>query len=272
MNQLSTQDLLEMAAADVLGLLDTDERDAFERAFRGAPPALQAQVRREQLRLSGSDEFLPNVELPLGLRARVLAAIREAVHTAMPRADVAATIGPDFVRSHRVSRWWRAGAIGAAAACVVLSFSALQLRRDYDKFASATESNVTRDLFLKTYGARFEQTFLNPNTRFVQFAPVMTSAPTGPNGMSRATLLLDPETKKAQIFLKNLSQLGGEFSLVITDESGEVINVQALLEFHNSGTGVELHNIDKLDLEGIRGMAIIEKAAEGVKTLLKTRL
>ncbi|QYU70067.1 hypothetical protein J4558_08100 [Leptolyngbya sp. 15MV] len=45
-------DLLEMAVLDTLGLLDEQEQAAFEMAFRSAPPAVQAQVRREQTRFA----------------------------------------------------------------------------------------------------------------------------------------------------------------------------------------------------------------------------
>jgi hypothetical protein len=269
MSQYNTHELLELASLDVLGLLDADERESFERAFRAAPPALQAQIRREQLRIAGDDGLLPTVDPPLGLRARVLAAIREAVQGAVPRREVVGRIVPEIAPVRGVNRWWRAAAIGAAAAAVVFAFTTLQLQSDFQRIAAGNDANQTRDFFLEQYGAKFEKAFLHPNTRFVQFAPNVTNV-NNPDGVSKAMLLLDPETKKGQLFLKNLSSLGGAYSLVITDENGAVAT--AVLDFHATGTGVERQDIEKLDLEGVRGLAIIETNGAKVNTLLKSRL
>ena len=78
---MTTHELLELASLDAMGLLDPEEREAFELAFRAAAPALQAQIRREQLRLSYIDGILPVVEPPPGLRARVMAKVREAIES-----------------------------------------------------------------------------------------------------------------------------------------------------------------------------------------------
>src|SRR5438105_666068 len=104
---MNTHDLLEMASLDAMGLLDPEEREAFERAFRAAPPPLQAQIRREQLRFSAADDILPQVEPPLGLRARVIAAVREAMQTMAGRR--AAEAAPALRSATAVSRFWRVG-------------------------------------------------------------------------------------------------------------------------------------------------------------------
>jgi hypothetical protein len=268
MSHMNTHELLELASLDVLGLLDTDEREAFERAFRAAPPALQAQIRREQLRIAGDDSLLPEVDSPLGLRARVLAAIREAVQSAMPRREIAGRIVPSIVPSRGVNRWWRAGAIGAAAASIVLGFAMVQIQDDYREIASRNEQNDRRDHMLLTFGAKFEQAFFDDNSRFVQFSPAIAGE-FNPEGVSKATLVLNPNTKKGQLYLKNLPAEGGQYSLVITDENGQV--ARAVLEFSAVGDGVEYKNVE-LDLEGVPGLAIIEKTGPKINTLLKTRL
>ena len=64
---MTTHELLELASLDALGLLDADERESFERAFRAAAPAVQAQIRREQLRAPRSAMNSPAVD-PLASR------------------------------------------------------------------------------------------------------------------------------------------------------------------------------------------------------------
>lgn len=269
MSQYNTHELLELASLDVLGLLDADEREAFERAFRAAPPTLQAQVRREQLRLAGDDALLPEVDPPLGLRARVLNAIREAVQVAAPRREVAGRIVPDLAPSRGVNRWWRAGAIGAAAAAVVFAFSTLQMRHDFSEIRAVSHGSQISDFFLKEYGNKFEKQLLDPHTQLVQFTPAATESVSA-DGVSKALLMLDPSTKTGQLLLKNLANIGGEYSLVITDEQGKV--AQAVITFKTTGTGVEHQDIRGLDLEGVRGLAILQTNGANVSTVLSTRL
>jgi len=49
---MTLQEMIELAILDAMGLLDEEERLAFELAFRAAAPPVQAQVRREQTRPS----------------------------------------------------------------------------------------------------------------------------------------------------------------------------------------------------------------------------
>lgn len=271
MSQYSTHELLEMASLDVLGLLDADEREAFERGFRAAPPEVQSQIRREQLRAAGFDAVLPSVDPPLGLRARVLAALREAMAGSgrgASRADVAGRIVPEVARAYSVNRWWRTAAIGAMAAALVFGFSTLQLKSDNELLVDGTKGNLMSDIFRQDFGPRFEQAFFNPHTKFVQFAPAAAPADDAET-TTKAILVIDPETKKGQLFLKNLSNVRGEYSLVIVDEQGQV--ARAVLDFRGSGATIEKQDI-RLDLEGVNGLAIIETTSGKSNTLLKSRL
>ena len=76
---MKTQELIELAVLDAMGLLDEAEREAFEAGFSSASPAVQAQVRREQTRLCLSEALLPDEEPPAGLRALVVEAVRKAM-------------------------------------------------------------------------------------------------------------------------------------------------------------------------------------------------
>ena len=170
---LNTHDLMEMASLDAMGLLDPEEREAFERAFRAAVPAVQAQIRREQLRFSRVDDILPQVEAPLGLKARVLAAVREAMQTMAARRDEPA---PALRFPTGVSRFWRVGAIGAMAAALVLGFFALQAISASRDIQDARRNIAFDEMIQKEYGRRFAGSFMSPRTQFVSFVPATDAA------------------------------------------------------------------------------------------------
>src|SRR5262249_53868009 len=136
---MKTQELLELAALDALGLLDENERETFDRAFRAAPPALQAQIRREQTRIAGDDWLLPKVQRPIGLRARVLAAWREAVSAVSNRGRARRLVGSlALLPSRGVSPFWRAGAIGCAAATITMGVALFWVQSEYHRFGDVS--------------------------------------------------------------------------------------------------------------------------------------
>src|SRR5215471_5879583 len=100
---MNLQQLIELAVLDAMGLLDESEQSQFEGAFRAAAPQVQAQVRREQTRLSVIEALLPDVQPPAGLRAAVIEAVRAQM---LAEADGVAGVLPPMIKSRRVSPWW----------------------------------------------------------------------------------------------------------------------------------------------------------------------
>jgi hypothetical protein len=192
----------------------------------------------------------------------VLTAIREAMQSMSSSRrsesadDVAGRIIPEITPARYVSRWWRAGAIGAIAASIVFGFTALQMFADNKGLQNAQEANKLSEMFFHDYGARFEKTFLSPDTRFVQFSPASNG--TAAHG-AKATLLFDTTSRKAQLFLKNFSGAVGKYSLVVIDDQGH--QTRAVLEFQSAGSGVDRRDIDNFDLEGAGHLEIIQGAA-----------
>src|SRR5262245_51548696 len=169
---MKTQELLELAALDALGLLDEAERDAFDRAFRAAPPALQAQIRREQTRIAGDDSLLPKIEPPMGLKARVLAAWREAVEAVSNRSPARRLVGAlTLMPSRGVSPLWRAGAIGCAAASIVLGVAMLNIKGQIAEISNLSAQMSVQEYFATEFGPRFETVATRPTTKHVQFDP-----------------------------------------------------------------------------------------------------
>ncbi len=161
---MKTRELLELCQLDALGLLDDHEREAFDAAFAGAPPELRAQLRREQARWVRSDFIGVDAEPPEGLRDAVLtdvgvAAMRERVLSAV-HEQIEQSVAVGAVRAHgagrslpelrpvrRVSRLWRAAALGFASAAVGLAAATLYLRDQFDRYKTSQETElVLREL------------------------------------------------------------------------------------------------------------------------------
>jgi hypothetical protein len=195
---------------------------------------VQAQVRREQARFARHDMMLPAVDAPAGLRARVLAAVREAMER-----DDALTLQPTILPSSGVNRWWRAASIGAMAATLVFGFTTMQLQRENREIAAQVAKNKISDKLLHEFGVRFESQFFNESTRFVTFDHAS-------NFNGRAVLMYNPEKKSAQILLKDLPANVGEYELVIQDESGTQTRTLLTIRPSGLGPGIQTHDIPSL--------------------------
>lgn len=148
-----TRDLFEMASLDVLGLLDDEERRAFERGFREAPPAVQAQIRREQLRIAEIEEWLPNVAPPPGTKAGVMDAVREAMSAMREgrgREHLTRKVGPLALALQRnVSPLWRAAAIGLATATLLAGYFVLDLRSEVSQVSRLLDNDKSMQEFMR---------------------------------------------------------------------------------------------------------------------------
>ncbi len=258
---LAAHELIEMASLDAMGLLDPEERETFERSFRAAAPAVQAQLRREQLRFSRFEDTLPQIEPSLGLKARVIAAVREAMDT------VAARRGSDAAPALRfptgVSRFWRVGAIGAMAAAIVLGMSTLWIFNETKDLTEARTSVATSEQIGREMGRRFTTSFMNASTQFVGFVPA-TDAPDARG--ARARLMFDPTKKQAELFVQDLPATDRDYEVVVIDKSGNIAN--AIITFKPSIAGFNARTITNFDMENAKQLIIRVQGSD--KPLLKT--
>lgn len=166
---MTIQDLLESAQLDALGLLDEQDREAFERAFQAAPEALQKQIRREQERLCRMDALLPQVDLPDTLWPKVKAAVLQAQAAAL--AEVEGTVVPmaaadghvrplPMARAASVHRLWRASAIAFATAAVVLGAVTVHLRVTMDAQVRRYTEGALADRTIEALGPEFHNEIL----------------------------------------------------------------------------------------------------------------
>ena len=235
---MKTHELLEAATLDALGLLDDNERAAFEAAFTAAPPALQAQIRREQSRLCTIEGILPVVQPDPALRARVVASVSAAAREAAAELAAASTARPapfdaapipPIMGTRRVSPLWRGAALGFATAAVVMAVATLQLHGRFSELQRQARSDALITEILKTYSSRvLEDSLFDQRTTRV----VLTAS--DPAQQGKASVWLNPEWDHAQFYCLNLPARDGRtYRVVVLDDQNRVVNT--LAEFNSNG-------------------------------------
>lgn len=221
---MNLQQLIELAVLDAMGLLDETEQAQFESAFRAASPQVQAQVRREQTRLSVMDALLPEVEPPAGLRAAVLEAVRRHILGAEAPAEDALPLVP----ARRVSHLWRTASLALAAACVVLSIGTFNMYQSANFARVRQDSDGFMKAMVEKVGATYVRDVLfNRDTRRVVFSPVAG----GTKGQVSA--FFNPEWKEAKLFHLGLGDAEGRtYKLAVIDDQN---NITVLRSFNPTG-------------------------------------
>lgn len=264
---MKTHELIELALLDAFGLLDDSEREQFERAYAIATPAVQAQVRREQTRFVQMESFLPDVEAPDDLRARVLARVRDAIAA----QDVAATGAvmasirhdagramPPITSSRRVSVAWRAGALGCAAAAIVFAVTTIQMRVRYDQLARTMQNDELLSQMLETYGPNHLRGMLfDGKTERVVFTSTDAAVP------GEASIWMNPDWDSSRLFCLNLPAVGSQYKLAVVDASGAIVSVVA--EFGSNGA-LLAHDVPSVPRSG--GLAIVGPGSKGQNSTL----
>lgn len=254
---MNLQQLIELAILDAMGLLDDDERALFESAFRGAAPAVQAQVRREQTRLSRIESLLPDVTPPAELRSAVIEAVRREIESV--EAVVGSVLVPPMVKSERVSPLWRMASVGLAAAVVVLAVTLFEGYVTFKQYSKAVQD----DRLLQAMSERFEGTvkdvLFNRDTERVVFRPVSASF------KGDASVFLNPEWQQSRFFFQGLeSKEGRPLRLAVVDADDHII--QTLAEISSDGR-LEQKKVDLKPTVKSR-LAILSQDDNGNQTVL----
>jgi hypothetical protein len=245
---MTTQQLIEMASLDALGMLDADERAEFEAAFRAASPSVQAQVRREQKRFANAEHLLPDVEPPAGLKFRVMSAVRDAI-IGITAGDAAAAANA-VSKGSKAGAWfnsttiWRAACIGFATTTVLLTGVAAYVFDRNQAYREETEIALGRAL-LTELGNDFQEVALAEDVRIFDFAE-------GDGLSAKARLWVHPETQVAFLFCTDMPVRSGRYSLVLErgDAESEVVR-----QFRASD-GMITFRVDFIDLETVNDLAI----------------
>lgn len=248
-------ELLELASADALGLLDEQERKDFETAFAAASPRVQQLIRDQQL-LEARQQIasLPEVIQPMSLRERVLSKVYGLISA---ESGVAGRIDRSLVdpsldrrlsqslpATRHVSRWWRAGAIGSLAAVVALGVMTLQMRGTLDKINQDIRTNGSADILRQDFGVRFEAALTSPGARLVQFVAADTAGESTLDG-PKVALLINPATKSGQLVCKNLPDARG-LVLTMVMPDGETKQVLTTFTPSNSRAFVQIEGLSAI--------------------------
>jgi len=279
---MTTIDLIELAVLDALGMLDRDERDAFERAFQAASAATQARVRQEQERLADLEHLLPDATPSPELRDAVIRAVREAVlgesiaraaeqdrHTPATtlRHDdhdlytaVAAAIQPSW----GVSRVWRFAAFGSAAAAILFGVAFGTMWQRYTELDARIQNNAHVGRFAEAFGPELVESLTNPDSyRTVRFTP------TDPDADVAVALWLYED----DLALLNCARLPADdrttYALVVLEDNGQL--GRTIHQFEGGGP-LTTHRIENIDLKpGVRlAVAKIDRRTGARSILLQT--
>lgn len=260
---MNTKDLIDLAPAYALSTLDAKQDAEFTSALDKAPKHVQTLVWDVITRtLGGIEGTLPAVQPAPGVRPKALGSVASAIagervtHEPVATADIVGRIRPP--RS-TVNPMWRAGAIGALAASVLVGFAFFQLKTNYAALETAINNNQLAALFAKEFGSRFENAFFNPATQFVQFANQTQGSVPG-----SAVLILDEQSRTAQLFCKDLPSANGTYQLALIDKDGNASQVVLTFQTSNNRVVGEIQRMPSLRGERLA----ILPAAPGARPVL----
>jgi len=197
--RLSREELVELAGRDALGILDPDEKEAFDAAFRRADAALRAELRAVQESATSLIDALPAPLPKVELRARVLARLDECIeqmpppalkgrvlrsvedlvtrdlHGSLQFADVREPSRPgrhdwiERVAAGRVSPMWRIAALVLLTISLGLAWLALDAYSNAMRLADRVATNRIEEILRIQFKQLPEDYWFNPESRLTTF-------------------------------------------------------------------------------------------------------
>jgi hypothetical protein len=219
---MNLQQLLEQAHLDALGMLDPEDRGEFNKAFATAPAAVREAVREEQSSMvMVAQGFLPDVDPTNALRERVIADISARMLAAEAGELLEEGSNPqefEFRSSNRVSRMWRAGAIGLLGVCAVLGAAFVNvLDLNTDMKSKISDTGLPKQVMVGLGADRTNETLFDARTSRGHFVTVKD----GFTGV--ASILHNAEWKDAVVSCKDLPAAapGVTYELVVLGTDGK---------------------------------------------------
>ncbi len=272
---MNTHELIEYTMLHALGLLEDDERQAYEAAFDAAPKPVQLRVREEARRMADLGDLIPEVEPSDELRDVVVAAVRAAIREDENESRIAqqttqaspiigridsstptptrATSQPRLSTSQRVHRVWRVAAVGFAAASIAMGVVMINIQQTMQQ---AQRSALVDNLYDQIGAKYLESTIFDANTHRVALTA------TDSQSKAVAAVWYNPDWSSARLFVKNLaSEQNKTLRLVVLDENDNIVEV--IKTFTPTGE-LEDFNVD-LNLSTQRKLAIYPDAEQEIR-------
>ena len=239
---MNLHQIIEHAQLDALGLLEGDDLERFEQAFAALPAAHKAMIRAEQdrvIRFGWTEQVVDgafadsSLVPPAELKDRILTAchgIGRKVHA--PRQ--APTAARRAINGRRVTHWWRASALGMAAACVVLGVAFIQLVGQNERISDQNRTNAMQRAISEEMTRYARDMIFDGKAQRVTF--------TGRSGFAgNASIFTKPDWKLAQLHCLSLPTSDGQtYKLVVTDSSGTVERVVSQFASNGGVMSVEV--------------------------------
>lgn len=200
MKKMSREELIELAGLDALGLLDPDELESFEAAFRRASAPLREELRDVQSQVVALGELLAETEPAAELRERTLAQldqcieqvptptlkrrvlgtierfVEEDLHGSMQYPIAGAAVLPgrgDWIErfaAGRVSPLWRIAALVLLTATIGLGWFGVDAYSNAMRIADAMSHNRTEEILRFWFKQLPEDYWFNPESRITAFS------------------------------------------------------------------------------------------------------
>lgn len=224
---MKTNELLEQAHLDALGLLDEAEQKAFEAAFAASPKAVQQQVRAEQTRWATTHANFSGAVPAAGLRSKVIERVMAEIYSTSESRGVLATLSATTVQDraalvgNRVSPMWRAFALGFAAAAMVAIVGVMWVINAHRQMEDTVSNDARIAQLINTFGSKIDQIAFDSklDRQILEATPGATAR----KFAGQATLFREAGASEGRMVFKGLvSDASNEVRVVLLDASGEI--------------------------------------------------
>lgn len=236
---MTAKELLELGVVDAFGLLDEDDRIAFDKGYEAAPATLRDLIWSQQARAADCLDMLPDADASDQLRDRTLGRITaEIARKSLPASSPGvhrvshepAVRAPRLQRARRVNAGWRVGAVAMSVAAVVLGVLHVQLRREFNEVQD--RAGIAR--LIDTIGTEnIEATLFDETAKRVYFRAE------GDVARARAMLIHASDSDQARLYIANFTGRT-DYRLVVLDENDQPGEVLATFKSSGLISGVNI--------------------------------
>ena len=230
---MTRQELLELAALDGLGLLDSYEAALYTRSFHHAPAAVQDEILRLQAEIASDESLLPDVEPEESLRERVLRKVAEAIEKVDAELAPLATIGRNRRAADGNDRrssfnssgpFWRAAAFILTGSLAVTGYFLMNARQGQDEIAMLALRNLNSDQLIQQIGPDITGYIFNGNVERIVLKPVKADS------KYEAVLFVNAEAGTAFLVTNSFTRaLDPTYSLQVSVSKKKPANVLTFL-------------------------------------------